>query len=96
VTGLAKTLSLELAPNGITVNCLAPNAILTDRIRQLAAAAGGDADEQLKRQAAGTPMGRFGQPSEFGATCAFLCSRKAAYITGQTLGVDGGSLLGVH
>jgi 3-oxoacyl-[acyl-carrier protein] reductase len=96
VTGLAKTLSLELAPDGITVNCLAPNAILTDRIRQLAASGGGDADEQLKRQAAGTPMGRFGQPLEFGATCAFLCSRQAAYITGQTLGVDGGSLLGVH
>jgi 3-oxoacyl-[acyl-carrier protein] reductase len=96
VTGLAKTLSLELAPDGITVNCLAPNAILTDRIRQLAASGGGDVDEQLKRQAAGTPMGRFGQPLEFGATCAFLCSRQAAYITGQTLGVDGGSLLGVH
>jgi 3-oxoacyl-[acyl-carrier protein] reductase len=96
VTGIAKTLSLELAPDGITVNCLAPNAILTDRIRQLAAAGGGDADEQLKRQAAATPMGRFGQPQEFGATCAFLCSRQAAYITGQTLGVDGGSLVGVH
>jgi 3-oxoacyl-[acyl-carrier protein] reductase len=96
VTGLAKTLSLELAPDGITVNCLAPNAILTDRIRQLAASTGGDVDEQLKRQAAATPMGRFGQPLEFGATCAFLCSRPAAYITGQTLGVDGGSLVGVH
>jgi 3-oxoacyl-[acyl-carrier protein] reductase len=96
VTGLAKTLSLELAPDGITVNCLAPNAILTDRIRQLAASGGGDVDEQLKRQAAATPMGRFGQPLEFGATCAFLCSRPAAYITGQTLGVDGGSLVGVH
>jgi 3-oxoacyl-[acyl-carrier protein] reductase len=96
VTGLAKTLSLELAPDGITVNCLAPNAILTDRVRQLAASAGGDADEQLKRQAAGMPMGRFGQPVEFGAACAFLCSRQAAYISGQTLGIDGGTLLGVH
>jgi 3-oxoacyl-[acyl-carrier protein] reductase len=96
VTGLAKTLSLELAPDGITVNCLAPNAILTDRIRELAASAGGDADEQLKRQAAGMPMGRFGQPVEFGAACAFLCSRQAAYISGQTLGIDGGTLLGVH
>ncbi|MDQ2944298.1 MAG: SDR family oxidoreductase [Candidatus Dormibacteraeota bacterium] len=96
VTGLAKTLSLELAPDGITVNCLAPNAILTDRIRQLAASGGGDADEQLKRQAAGMPMGRFGQPVEFGAACAFLCSRQAAYISGQTLGIDGGTLLGVH
>jgi 3-oxoacyl-[acyl-carrier protein] reductase len=96
VTGLAKTMSRELAPERITVNCLAPDAILTDRIRSLAAGAGGDTEEELKRRAAGTPMGRFGQPEEFGAACAFLCSKQAGYITGQTLGVDGGSLAGVH
>ncbi|HVS47568.1 MAG TPA: SDR family oxidoreductase, partial [Candidatus Dormibacteraeota bacterium] len=96
VTGLAKTLSRELAPDGVTVNCLAPDAILTDRIRNLAAAAGGDLDEELKRRAAEAPMGRFGDPAEFGAACAFLCSRQAGYITGQTLGVDGGALLGVY
>jgi 3-oxoacyl-[acyl-carrier protein] reductase len=96
VTGLAKTLSREVAPDGITVNCLAPDAILTDRIRSLATASGGDAEEQLKRRAAESPMKRFGDPAEFGAACAFLCSRQAGYITGQTLGVDGGSLLGVH
>jgi 3-oxoacyl-[acyl-carrier protein] reductase len=84
VTGLAKTLSREVAPDGITVNCLAPDAILTDRIRE------------LKLSAANSPMGRFGDPAEFGAACAFLCSRQAGYITGQTLGVDGGSLLGVY
>jgi 3-oxoacyl-[acyl-carrier protein] reductase len=96
VTGLAKTLSREVAPDGITVNCLAPDAILTDRLRNLAAAGGGDPEERLKRRAAEAPMKRFGDPAEFGATCAFLCSRQAGYITGQTLGVDGGSLLGVH
>jgi 3-oxoacyl-[acyl-carrier protein] reductase len=96
VTGLAKTLSRELAPDGVTANCLAPDAILTDRIRQLAAAGGGNPDEQLKLMAARSPMGRFGDPAEFGAACAFLCSRQAGYITGQTLGVDGGSLPGVH
>ena len=96
VTGLAKTLSRELAPHGVTVNSLAPDSILTDRIRQLAAAAGGDPDEQLKQIAANSPMRRFGDPTEFGAACAFLCSRQAGYMTGQTLGVDGGSLLGVH
>jgi 3-oxoacyl-[acyl-carrier protein] reductase len=84
VTGLAKTLSREVAPDGITVNCLAPDGILTDRIRE------------LKLSAANSPMGRFGDPSEFAAACAFLCSKQAGYITGQTLGIDGGSLLGVH
>ena len=96
VTGLSKTLSRELAPNRITVNCLAPDAILTDRTRHLAAAAGGDIDEELKRMAASAPMGRYGDPAEFAAACAFLCSKQAGYITGQTLGVDGGALLGVH
>ncbi len=83
VTGLAKTLSRELASDGITVNSLAPDGILTDRIREVGVTPG-------------SPMGRFGDPAEFAAACAFLCSRQAAYITGQTLGVDGGSLLGVH
>jgi 3-oxoacyl-[acyl-carrier protein] reductase len=97
VTGLAKTLALELARDRITVNCMAPDAILTDRIRHLAAAAGGSVDEdELKRRGARAPLGRFGEPAEFGAACAFLCSRQAAYITGQTLGIDGGTLLGVH
>jgi 3-oxoacyl-[acyl-carrier protein] reductase len=84
VTGLAKTLSREVAADGITVNCLAPDAILTDRLRE------------LNLKVANTPMGRFGDPAEFAAACAFLCSKQAGYISGQTLGVDGGSLQGVH
>jgi 3-oxoacyl-[acyl-carrier protein] reductase len=96
VTGLAKTLARELAPDRITVNCLAPDAILTDRTRVLAIAAGVDPDERIKQQSAAAPMGRLGDPLEFGAACAFLCSQHAGYITGQTLGIDGGSLLGVH
>ena len=92
VAGLAKTLSRELARDAITVNCLAPDKILTDRIRQMA----GGSEEQLGRMAAESPTGRFGEPAEFAAACAFLCSRQAGYITGQTLGVDGGALLGVH
>jgi len=96
VTNLAKTLSLELGPDGITVNCLAPDAILTDRIRELA---GGDAAQQersIKASAERTPMRRMGTPEEFGATCAFLCSQQAGFITGQTIGIDGGTLAGVH
>ncbi len=96
VTGLAKTLARELAPDRITVNCLAPDAILTDRTRALAVAAGVDPEERIKQQSAAAPMGRLGDPAEFGAACAFLCSKQAGYITGQTLGVDGGALLGVH
>jgi 3-oxoacyl-[acyl-carrier protein] reductase len=92
VTGLAKTLARELAPDRITVNCVAPDAILTDRTRQLA---GGD-EAKVREMAARTPMKRYGTPEEFAAACVFLCSRQAAYITGQTVGVDGGSLLGVH
>jgi 3-oxoacyl-[acyl-carrier protein] reductase len=96
VTGMAKTLARELAPNRVTVNCLAPDAILTDRTRQIAAASGADPEERIKQQAAAAPMGRLGDPAEFGAACAFLCSKHAGYITGQTLGIDGGTLLGVH
>ena len=96
VTGLSKSLSRELAPDRITVNCLAPDTILTDRTRQLAASAGGNLDEELERRAASTPMGRYGSPEEFAAACAFLCSKQAGYITGQTIGIDGGSLVGVH
>lgn len=91
VTGLAKTLAMELAGDRITVNTVAPDTILTDRIRQLAGS-----EEGVNAMAARAPMGRLGTPEEFAAAVVFLCSRQAAYITGQTLGVDGGSLRGVH
>jgi 3-oxoacyl-[acyl-carrier protein] reductase len=87
VTGLAKTLSFELAPERVTVNCIAPDSIHTDALRRL-----GD----LHQIEEGAPMKRLGEPEEVGAACTFLCSRQAAYITGQTLGIDGGSLVGVH
>jgi 3-oxoacyl-[acyl-carrier protein] reductase len=88
VTAMAKTLSAELAPYGATVNNLAPGMVLTDRIRQLY----GDLGELEKS----IPMGRLGRPEEFGATCAFLCSLQAGYVTGQTVGIDGGAVRGVH
>ena len=96
VTNLAKTLSFELGPHRVTVNCLAPDAILTDRIRELA---GGDPAQQersIRASAERTPMRRMGTPEEFGAMCAFLCSDQAGFITGQTIGIDGGTLAGVH
>jgi 3-oxoacyl-[acyl-carrier protein] reductase len=88
VTAAAKTLSLEVAGDGITVNNLAPGTILTDRIRVVYT----DLDQAARE----IPAGRIGTPEEFGAVCAFLCSRQAGYITGQTLGVDGGMLRSVH
>ena len=89
VTAMAKTLAGEVAGRGVTVNNLAPGTILTDRIHQLYAG-------NLEQLAESIPAGRIGDPAEFGAACAFLCSRQAGYITGQTIGVDGGALRGVH
>ncbi len=89
VTAMAKTLAGEVARHGVTVNNLAPGTILTDRVRELYS---GGIDELAKT----IPACRIGDPDEFGAACAFLCSRQAAYITGQTIGIDGGALRGVH
>jgi 3-oxoacyl-[acyl-carrier protein] reductase len=89
VTAMAKTLAGEVAGRGVTVNNLAPGTILTDRVHQLYAG-------NLEQLAESIPAGRIGDPAEFGAACAFLCSRQAGYITGQTIGVDGGALRGVH
>ena len=94
VTGMAKSLSFELAADHITVNCLAPDAIRTDALRRLAG--GQDAERFLDQLRERAPMGRLGEPAEVGGACAFLCSRQAGYITGQALGVDGGSQVGVH
>ena len=95
VTALAKMLSAELAPAGVTVNCIAPNSILTDRTRSVARMAaeraGVSLEEQLERNAAGMPMGRYGDASELASLCAFLCSPQAGYITGQTIVIDGGT-----
>lgn len=95
VTAVARMLATELAPQGITVNCIAPNAILTDRTRSIAAGVaergGVSLEEQLERNAKALPMGRYGDASELGAVCAFLCSAQAGYLTGQTIVIDGGT-----
>jgi len=95
VTAVAKMLSAELAGVGVTVNCIGPNAILTDRTRSVATIAaersGVSLEDQLEKNAAAMPMGRYGDASELGALCAYLCSAQAGYITGQTILIDGGS-----
>jgi 3-oxoacyl-[acyl-carrier protein] reductase len=94
VTGLAKTLAAELAPERITVNCVAPGYTRTDRVAELANATakreGIAAAEVDRRTLAAVPMGRMGDPRELGEAIAFLASERASYITGQTLVVDGG------
>ncbi|RFC42254.1 MAG: 3-oxoacyl-[acyl-carrier protein] reductase [Verrucomicrobia bacterium] len=86
VTAFAKTLSTELAPDGITVNSVAPGATDTERIRQLY-----PDPKALEAAVAKIPAGRLAAPSEVAAAAVFLCSVPAAMITGQTLVVDGGS-----
>jgi 3-oxoacyl-[acyl-carrier protein] reductase len=96
VAALAKTLSNELAPQGIRVNHLMPGRIDTDRVRQLdearARQAGIEVDEQRRRTENIIPLGRYGIPEEFAAAAVFLLSRASAYITGASLQVDGGMI----
>jgi 3-oxoacyl-[acyl-carrier protein] reductase len=91
---MAKTIASDLAPYGITVNNIAPGPVLTDRITEIVSAraksAGIPPDEQLKRFAQTIPVRRLGRPDEIGDLCAYLCSRQAGYLTGQTIVVDGG------
>ena len=99
VTSLAKTLSLELAPDRIRVNTLIPGRIATDRLQYLdeinAKKAGIAVEEQQKRALSTVPMGRYGHPEEFGRVGAFLLSDAAAYITGAAVQVDGGLIKGL-
>lgn len=94
VIGLAKSLSFELARDGITVNNLIPGSILTDRIRQnaqISARRTGRTPEEIMREAEEEiPMGRYGTVEEYAATAAFLASERASYITGSNFSVDGG------
>jgi 3-oxoacyl-[acyl-carrier protein] reductase len=94
ITGLAKTQALELARDGIFVNCIAPGWTSTDRALDLADQAakreGMSVDDVRRRIEQQIPWGRMGAPEEFGKVLAFLASASAAYITGATIQVDGG------
>ena len=79
-----KTAALELAPLGIRVNALAPDAILTEGLREIA-------PESVDHLGGMVPMGRPGTPEEFAGAAVFLASDLSAYVTGQTIGVDGGT-----
>ena len=90
LTGWAKTLARELGPESITVNCVAPGRIDTPRMTELYGAGGPPAEELAQ-----IPLGRLGTPREFGDVVCFVASDRAAYISGTTVLVDGGSSRGL-
>ncbi len=91
VEGLTRALALELARRKITVNVVSPGMIDTPMLRR--AATGGDIAKIENTVAMVVPAARPGTVDEIAATCAFLCSDEAAYITGQVVGVNGGMTL---
>ncbi len=99
VIGLAKTLSREVGGSAITVNNVLPGIILTDRQRELrgaeAARRGISFEQAIAEAGRGVPLGRIGRPEEVGALVAFLASAPAAYITGTSIQVDGGLVVGM-
>ncbi len=98
LTGFVAGTSREVAAHGVTINNLLPGPFETDRLATnlelTAKTAGRSIDEERKIKMAANPTGRFGNPDEFGATCAYLCSDKAGFITGQNILMDGGAFPG--
>jgi 3-oxoacyl-[acyl-carrier protein] reductase len=99
LTGWAKTVSNEVASEGVTVNNVAPGYTLTERQDELAEvrgkAAGKSKQEIIDSWALQAPMRRMAEPEEIAAAVAFLASERASYITGVTLQVDGGWVRGL-
>ncbi|MGI4780087.1 MAG: SDR family oxidoreductase [Janthinobacterium lividum] len=97
VAGVART---PLAARGVTLNNLLPGAFDTDRLKGTMAGtarkSGQDVDAVRAARQKSIPAGRFGNPEEFGAVCAFLCSMQAGYITGQNVLTDGGAYPGTY
>ncbi|MFF7468635.1 3-oxoacyl-ACP reductase FabG [Streptomyces sp. NPDC008092] len=88
VNGLTKSLALELGPRGITVNAVPPGFVDTPMLRtaEREQRLGGTVEDHIAR----TPVRRVGRPEDIAATCSFLVSEEAGYITGQIIGVNGG------
>ena len=98
LTGFVAGLARKTARANVTINNLLPGPFETDRLKSVlsasAAAAGKTFDEVKEARMAQNPTGRFGDPSEFGDACAYLCSVQAGFITGQNLLLDGGAYPG--
>ncbi|CEH31752.1 3-oxoacyl-ACP reductase [Aneurinibacillus migulanus] len=99
IVGLAKTLSMELAPYNILVNTVAPGRIATDRVAHLdemnAERRGVSKEEVEAKAKQAIPLQRYGDPEEFAKVVTFLVSGASTYITGSTLLVDGGMVTSV-
>ena len=94
VIGFSKSVARELAAEGITINSILPGRIRTDRwtavVKAIAEKARIPFEKALQEKLRDIPAGRLGEPEEVGALAAFLCSERAAYITGATVAIDGG------
>lgn len=99
LTGFVGGLARDVAGRGVTINNLLPGQFDTERLRsnhqKFAAHFNRSAEEHRDSARRGIPAGRFGTPEEFGATCAFLCSAHAGFITGQNILLDGGQYRGL-
>jgi 3-oxoacyl-[acyl-carrier protein] reductase len=100
VVAALKTLAGEVAKDGVTVNHIATGNFMTDRTVQIdesvAQRTGKRREDVMQDRLKTIPAGRMGTIEEYGQICAFLCSRQAGYITGQSIAVDGGLLKGVY
>jgi 3-oxoacyl-[acyl-carrier protein] reductase len=99
LVGWTKTLAGEVAGEGVTVNCIAPGRIATDRVAELdrakATREGVDIGRVEKESRALIPAGRYGDAAEFASVAAFLASPRASYMTGGVIRVDGGMIRSV-
>ncbi len=98
LTGFVAGIARKLARDGVTINNLLPGNFATDRMKTTmegrAKAAGKDMAALMEAARVAIPAQRFGNPEEFGAVCAFICSVQASYLVGQNILLDGGSYPG--